>query len=111
MQGPSLELSSSSVCFSEDITIRSIKDIWRDLLDRFAATDALNLVIDDDSFVDLSFVQLITSARQYAKDHGKTISLARPAAGTLRRVLERAGFLTDSPSDTVRFWLHEEQAR
>lgn len=111
MQGPPLELSSANVCFSDDITIRAIQDVWRDLLGRFEATDALTLIIDDDSFVDLSFVQLIASARLYAQDRGKTISLARPATGGLRRVLDRAGFLTNAPPDAVRFWLHEEQAQ
>ena len=68
------------------------------------------MVIQDDASVDLSFVQMITAAQHYAQSHGKTIRLARPAAGNVRRVLERAGYLSRSAPDAVRFWLHEEQA-
>jgi len=102
---------NASVCFSDDLTIRDIQDVQRDLLSRLAGGDGVELVIPDDAKVDLSFVQLITAARTYAQAQGRGLRLARPAAGNLRRVLERGGFLSPSTPESVRFWLHEEHAR
>ncbi|MCW2286065.1 STAS domain-containing protein [Rhodoblastus acidophilus] len=101
---------NASVCLSEDLTIRNIQNVQRDLLERLAGQDSLELVVEDEAKVDLSFVQLLMAARPYAQSQGKTVRLARPAAGNLRRVLERAGALSRPTPDAARFWLHEEHA-
>jgi hypothetical protein len=76
----------------------------------FAEKDHVCLVLPEDVAVDLSFIQLIESARRHAEILGKTIRLAKPAGETIRRVLERGGFLSQSTPDASGFWLHEEAA-
>jgi hypothetical protein len=81
------------------------------ILAAFAEKDHVRLALDEDAAVDLSFVQLIESARRHAEIQGKTIRLARPAGANVRRVLERGGFLSPSAPDAAGFWLHEEAVR
>jgi hypothetical protein len=95
----------------ESLTIRDVNDLKTDLLGCAGKAADLELVVPDDAAVDLSFVQLIVAARAQALRLGHNIRLARPAAGEFRRVLERAGFLSPAAPDSLRFWLHEEQAR
>lgn len=57
--------------------------------------------------VDLSFIQLVESARLYAGAHGKALTLAQPASGSLLDVLERAGFIETASHEDALFWLHK----
>lgn len=57
--------------------------------------------------VDLSFIQLVESARLYAAAHGKALTLAQPASGSLLDVLERAGFIETASHEDALFWLHK----
>ena len=90
-------------------TIREISEIHQQLLQAFAGANRLCLDIDDDAQVDLSFVQLIESARRYAEENGKSLLLARPAGANVRSILERSG-LAPGGADSARFWFHEEVA-
>ena len=89
------------------MTIRGIQTTHGLLVKALAGSNNINLNFNDDAPVDLSFVQVIESARRSAERDGKTINLSKPAGPNIRRVLERGGFLTGAP-DAVRFWLHEE---
>lgn len=91
-------------------TIREIAEIHQQLLQAFAGANRLCLDIDDDAQVDLSFVQLIESARRYAEDNGKTLLIARPAGANVRTILERCGLAAGGSRDSARFWFHEEVA-
>lgn len=55
---------------------------------------------------DLSFVQLIESARASCARQGAAARLAGPADGALRDVLERGGFLDPADGERVQFWTH-----
>jgi hypothetical protein len=90
------------------LTIREIQTIHGLITKAFLERDNLSLDFSDDVPVDISFVQLIESARLYADSNRKRISLSRPAGENIRRVLERGGFLSGVGPDTRRFWLHEE---
>lgn len=91
-------------------TIREISEIHQQLLQAFAGANRLCLDIDDDAQVDLSFVQLIESARRYAEENGKTLLIARPAGANVRTILERCGLANDDVRGSARFWFHEEVA-
>lgn len=63
---------------------------------------------------DLSLVQLLLAARKSARQAGKTLVLAAPAAGALHQVLVDGGFLSavqgfTDPDDA--FWLKGRDAR
>ncbi len=68
---------------------------------------ALALDIANDASADLSFIQLIESARIFAGTTGRQFVLSKPASGSLLQLLDRAGFLEDMSADDRRFWLHE----
>jgi hypothetical protein len=61
--------------------------------------------IADDAVVDLTFVQLMESARRSAREDGKVFALAAPATGPLRETLERGGFLAGDDAARREFWL------
>ena len=55
--------------------------------------------------IDLTFIQLIESARRKAVETGRNLTLRHPASGAVLEVLLRGGFLHDATSDRARFWL------
>lgn len=57
------------------------------------------------SEVDLTFVQLIESARHAAANRGRTIRLRAPAQGALLQVLQRGGFVGPEDPERSDFWL------
>lgn len=61
--------------------------------------------VADDAAVDLTFVQLMESARRTARDGGRSFSLAAPATGPLLETLERGGFLAGDDTARREFWL------
>jgi len=72
--------------------------------DAFMENASIEIAIDDESDVDISFVQLIESARNTAEKAGATLVLSSPAAGQLRSTLERGGFLDGGIGDAASFW-------
>jgi hypothetical protein len=73
------------------------------------ASGPLTADVADDAAVDLTFVQLVESARRTAREAGLNFSLLRPAAGQLRATLERGGFL--ATPDDQEFWLMQSEGR
>ena len=67
--------------------------------------------IADDAVVDLTFVQLMESARRSAREGGKDLSLAAPASGLLLETLQRGGFLAGDDAARRAFWLMESGDR
>jgi anti-anti-sigma regulatory factor len=91
-----------------DLTIKNATDIKDRLLSRFDTHDHVILQLDDEANVDLSFLQLIESARQYATKKGGSLSLEKPANQNLKNVLQRAGFLEKIAAADKEFWFHQE---
>jgi hypothetical protein len=90
-------------------TIRTAEQSHTVLLEAIRSVSAITLDCSQASEVDVSFVQLVLSARKTAADFGKGLKLSRPANAQLRSVLARGGFLrADSPADELRFWLKNE---
>lgn len=88
-------------------TLANANDVRASLISALQASNLVVLECGNLKDVDLSFVQCLLSARRSAAEQGKTLSLAAPAAGTLREVLQRGGFLSapeSNPSSDEAFW-------
>ncbi len=86
-------------------SIREASGIHEKILECFRHNDLIVLEFADIAEVDLTFVQLIESARISAAREGKTLRLSAPASGELLRVLERGGFLGEQADPRTQFWL------
>lgn len=106
-------LCASAECttieFVGELTIKNIADAHRDLAAALTGAGAVQAQVAEDATVDLTFVQLIQSARRTARETGAAFGLAAPAAGQLRETLERGGFLA-APEDR-QFWLMQAEDR
>jgi hypothetical protein len=99
-----------TVEFVGELTIKAIAAAHQRLVDAFGeASGPVTADVADDASVDLTFVQLVESARRTAREAGLTFSLLRPAAGQLRETLERGGFL--ATADDQEFWLMQSEDR
>jgi hypothetical protein len=72
------------------------------------ANPSIVLELDDAGEADLSFIQLVESARVAAAGAGGRLQLARPADGAVRTVLERGGFLDPAFPERTAFWTGTE---
>ncbi|MFN3521867.1 MAG: STAS domain-containing protein [Phenylobacterium sp.] len=97
--------SSVDVEFSGDLTIRSIAEICNHLREALQAHDDVKVSVAEDAEADLTFVQLMESARRSAESDGKRFALAQAAAGGLLETLRRGGFLSERDEARRDFWL------
>ena len=88
------------------LSIRGMSVVHENLLAALSQNDALAVEIDEDADADLSFIQVMESARIYAQSQGKTLSLAKPANENVINTLRRGGFLTNMEEASRVFWLH-----
>jgi ABC-type transporter Mla MlaB component len=90
-------------------TVRTAEQSHSVLLEALRSASSIDLDCSQVTETDVSFVQLLLSARKTAAEYGKSLTLAHPAGETLRSVLERGGFLkADSPAGDRLFWLKSE---
>jgi hypothetical protein len=85
--------------------VQTIAEIHRKLLQGLQQNHAVELHLDSSADIDLTFVQLIESARQSAATENKIVALSAPAEADLREVLQRGGFVATAADRA--FWLHE----
>lgn len=95
-----------AIAFSGPATIPHATDAWSRLSAAVAGGGDLVVDISGVTAADLSFVQLIESARATSARQGATVRLAGPAEGALRDVLERGGFLDGADAERLQFWTH-----
>ncbi|CAN7232933.1 STAS domain-containing protein [Rhizobium sp. LjRoot30] len=88
--------------------IRNIVETHSAVLASLLEAEAVEIDLSDCNDVDLSFLQMVESARVYAKSAGKTVKLASPADGAVLETLKRAGFLDEITPEDAKFWLHRE---
>lgn len=93
------------------LTIRQAAALREKVLGAFAASDAVELAIEPDAEADLSFIQLVESARIHAAMQSKRLHLASPAQGQVLETLQRAGLMTSMSSESRAFWLHEKESQ
>ena len=92
--------------FAGELTLRTIADAHARLQAAFEAGSAVTARIEADATVDLSFVQLIESARRSARDAGGDFTLAAPAEQGLLETLRRGGFVQTESQRA--FWLQQQ---
>ncbi len=96
------------ISMPNSLVIRNISNIHASIVAQLQDSNAILLDIPSDAEVDLSFVQLVESARLHAKLSGKSIRLSSPAQGALLAVLQRAGFVDSFREEDNEFWFHNE---
>jgi ABC-type transporter Mla MlaB component len=77
-----------------ELTIRTITSVHHRLRASLEASDSVELELGGAGPIDVSFVQLALAARRSAEAAGKRVVWAKPAAGPLRDVLIRGGFVS-----------------
>lgn len=99
---------TESISLSDSLIIRNISALYSSISSEIDSNNAIIIDIPEHAEADLSFIQLIESARRHAKAQGKSIALSSPATGQILKVLERAGFIEAFNPDDAKFWLHKE---
>jgi len=94
------------IAFDGPATIPHVAQAWTRLSTEVAAGGHLVVDVSEVTAADLSFVQLIESARAACVRQGAALRLAGPAAGALRDVLDRGGFLDPADAERLQFWTH-----
>lgn len=97
---PAKKQANRTVRLSGEISVRTIADAHKTLLSALSESGSLMIDASGVEDADLSFVQLIESARLTAASLGKTFCLKRPLPAVLTEQLERGGFLAAAAS----FW-------
>ncbi|MDM9620222.1 STAS domain-containing protein [Rhizobium sp. S96] len=100
-----------SISLPDVLSIRNVSDLKQRITESFSSNNSVILDIPENAEADLSFIQLVESARRQAKAANKTLALGVPAKGHVLKVLERAGFIEAFNGDDTKFWLHKEVTR
>jgi hypothetical protein len=95
----------ATIELSGELGIREVGDLHARLTLALQEDPVLVATIDENAVVDLSFVQLLESARRTADQSGGSFSLTTPATGELLQVLQRGGFIQSAQGRA--FWLNE----
>jgi len=99
------DVEDKSISFAGEVTISNIGQAHEQLGALLREQEAVVIHVEDLTETDLTFVQLLESARRKASETGVGLSLNTPASGSLLEVLRRGGFLDDETSDRATFWL------
>lgn len=106
--------SPITVSFDGEQTVRTIGAAAERLKDALAGAEAVEIDCGDLAEVDLSFVQLVLSARKTAVNSAKRLALSAPAGGALLACLRAGGFLNGEMdpalSSETRFWMKRGDA-
>ncbi len=103
-------LSTGKVDIGGLRTIRCAEQTRSLLLEALHGCSPLCLDCSAVEDADLSFVQLLLSARKTAERSGKILTLAHDASGAFLHALSRAGFETtpDPLTSNQSYWLRKE---
>jgi anti-anti-sigma regulatory factor len=99
------DVGKIAISFAGEVTISNIGEAHGQLGALLREQKAMIIDVENLTETDLTFVQLLESARRKASENGSRLSLNKPAAGALLEVLRRGGFLDDATSDRAQFWL------
>lgn len=102
---------SAQLALTGRLSLATVSETHARLQGALADQRHLTLDISDVSEVDLSFVQVVESARKSAAQMGGGVSLAQPADGALRTVLANGGFLSRPDDERSAFWIGQGAAQ
>lgn len=88
------------------LTIRDVPRIQARMRDALTGHHSVMIDCAAATEIDLSFIQLVLSARKSAAAAGKSVSFIPPERDVLAEVLERAG-LTGPQCDDQHFWFNK----
>ena len=97
-----VELHPAGVMLDGVLTVRTAATVRSALIEALTEHQAVEVDCSAAETIDLSLIQILLAARLSARQQGKQLTLAAPAAGVLRAVLERGGLLPPSGADP--FW-------
>lgn len=100
---------TQTVVLQSNLKLQQVAYVSDLLADAIRKGGKVELSIPDDAQADLSFVQLVESARILAAEKGVGMTVASPVKGMLLDVLQRGGFLADG-HPSAAFWLCGEDA-
>lgn len=94
----------------DSININNIKSFYDEVIYAINNHQIVEIDCDDLREVDLSFVQIMLSARREASKVGVIFRLKQAASGFLWGLLERGGFIYNSgePLADQEFWMAQE---
>lgn len=98
---------NSTLDISGLLTIRTVSEAKNAILSSINDSESLDLLISEESDIDIAGIQLIVAARLYAQGASKQLSLAAPISGRALSLMDRAGLLAEMSAENRRFWLHE----
>ncbi|OBZ92309.1 hypothetical protein ADU59_27850 [Pararhizobium polonicum] len=90
------------------LNIRNINNVHDVIYQKLKSGKSILISVPKNAEADLSFVQIIESARIQAKSSGIHILMSNPAEGSVLDVLERGGFKESFSAEDKKFWLHQE---
>ncbi|MBL0375329.1 STAS domain-containing protein [Rhizobium sp. KVB221] len=94
--------------FNEKANIRNIAEIHNEFTTACQDSASIEIDLERCTDIDLSFIQLIESARIYAGTSGKKIALTNPANANVETALKRCGLFENFSVEDSKFWLHKE---
>jgi len=97
-------LPTVTICGAVDI--QSIEEAFVKIK-AASGPDGLEIDLAEVTDIDLTFVQLLESARRAAAESGTALRLSQPASGFVLETLRRGGFLSDPPDARTMFWTGE----
>jgi ABC-type transporter Mla MlaB component len=98
-------VDNNLISFVGDVTVSNITQAHDELGAVLRQDGPVVVDIDGVSETDLTFVQLLESARRKAAETGRDLTLRHPAGGAVLEVLRRGGFLDNETSERAQFWL------
>ena len=106
---PRRKAGLATIDFVGELTIKSVCDLREKLLESLGGSREVRANISSDIIIDITFLQLVESARRTAREVGCDFRLAAPAAGPLLETLNRGGFL--AAPEQREFWLMQSEDR
>lgn len=98
----------NEIPFPDVVNIRNIAKVSEDLISAFGENSNVKINLDECKEIDISGIQLIESARIFARTRGCRLELASPVAGGVADVLRRSGLVEAFRPADAGFWFHKE---
>ena len=99
-----------AVVLPQPLTIRNAEAIRELLLSQLQVRQTVVVEFGTDD-ADLSVIQVLESARLFARERDVSLTLSSPVGEQTLATLRRAGFLTGKDPASTQFWLHRKEVQ